>query len=378
MFWMDLRSEPVVLTVPELEDNRYYSVQLIDFYTHNFAYIGTRINSNAAGSYLLAGPGWNGEKPDGITEVLTSETDLIFAIIRTQLFDSDDLTRVAEIQSTYALEALSAYLGRDAPAQAQAIDFPDWKAGAEFSVAAFEYLDFALDLVGAHPDESELFASFAKIGIGTPDVFSTAALEPEILGALESAVQQSIGEMRALIDAMSSDPLMSAKIYGTRANLKETAAAIGQPNMYLPRATAALVGLYGNSGAEAVYPSYFVDKEGNQLNAADQNYEMKFAAGELPPAKAFWSLSMYDGETQLFIDNPLDRYLINSAMSGDFVFEDDGSLVIQIQKSPPGADREANWLPTPDGTFYLVLRLYLPEQRVLDGEWAPPALVKSH
>jgi len=87
---------------------------------------------------------------------------------------------------------------------------------------------------------------------------------------------------------------------------------------------------------------------------------------------------MYDGATQLFIDNPLDRYLVNSAMSGDFVFEDDGSLVIHVQKNPPGADREANWLPTPDGPFYLVLRLYLPEQRVLDGEWAAPALFKSH
>jgi len=378
MFWMDLRSEPVVLTVPELEDNRYYSVQLIDLYTHNFAYIGTRINSNAAGSYLLAGPGWNGEKPDGITEVLTSETDLIFAIIRTQLFDSDDLARVAEIQSTYALEALSAYLGQDAPAQAPAIDFPDWKDGAEFSVAAFEYLDFALDLLSTHPDESELFASFAKIGIGTPDRFGTATLDPELLGALESAVQQGVGEMRALIDETSFDPLMSAKIFGTREFLKEAAAAIGQPNMYLPRATAALVGIYGNSGAEAVYPTYFVDNEGNQLNAADHNYEMEFAAGELPPAKAFWSLSMYDGATQLFIDNPLDRYLVNSAMSGDFVFENDGSMVIHVQMDSPGADRETNWLPAPDGTFYLVLRLYLPEQRVLNGEWAPPTLLKSH
>ena len=378
MFWMDLRSEPVVLTVPELEDNRYYSVQLIDLYTHNFAYIGTRINSNAAGSYLLAGPDWNGEKPHGITEVLTSETDLIFAIIRTQLFDSDDLARVAEIQSDYALEPLSAYLGLDTPAQAPAIDFPDWKDGAEFSVGAFEYLDFALDLLSTHPDESELFASFAKIGIGTPDAFSTAALEPELLGALESAVQQSIGEMRALIDETSFDPLMSAKIFGTREFLKEAAPAFGLPDMYLPRATAALVGIYGNSGAEAVYPTYFVDHEGNQLNAADHNYEMKFAAGELPPAKAFWSLSMYDGATQLFIDNPLDRYLVNSAMNGDFLFEDNGSLVVHVQKSPPGADREANWLPAPDGIFYLVLRLYLPEQRVLDGEWAPPALLKSH
>ena len=378
MFWMDLRSEPLVLTVPELEDDRYYSVQLIDFYTHNFAYIGTRINNNAAGSYLLAGPRWSGDKPDGINAVLASETDLNFAIIRTQLFDSDDLERVAEIQSVYALQPLSDYLGQDAPAQAPAIDFPSWKDGAEFSVAAFGYLDFALDLVSTHPDEIDLVASFAKIGIGTTDALDTATLEPEISGAMESAVQQSVGEMRALIAEHSSDPLASAKSFGTRTFLNEAAKALGQPNIYLPRATAALVGLYGNSGAEAVYPAYFVDNEGSQLNATDHNYVMKFAAAELPPAKAFWSLSMYDGPTQLFIDNPLDRYLVNSAMIEDFVFKDDGSLVIHIQKGPPGVDREANWLPAPDGPFYLVLRLYLPEQRVLDGEWTPPELSQSH
>ena len=102
------------------------------------------------------------------------------------------------------------------------------------------------------------------------------------------------------------------------------------------------------------------------------------AAGELPRARAFWSLSMYDGPTQLFIDNPLDRYLVNSAMIEDFVFEDDGSLVIHVQKDPPGADREANWLPAPDGPYYVILRLYLPEQQVLDGEWAAPKLFKTH
>lgn len=374
MFWMDLRSEPQVLTVPEMENDRYYSVQLIDFYTHNFAYIGTRVNDNVAGSYLLAGPDWNGEKPDGIAEILASETDLIFAIIRTQLFNSDDLARVAEIQSSYALQPLSAYLGQDAPAVVPAIDFPSWKDGTEFSVAAFDYLDFALELISTHPDESELIANFAKIGIGTPEEFSTAKLEPERLGALQAAVQQSVGEIQAFIDAKSSDPIFSAQLFGTRAFLNEAAATMNQPNYYLLRTAAAVAGLYGNSGAEAVYPTYFVDDEGDPLNAAEHSYVMKFAANGLPPAKAFWSLSMYDGPTQLFIENPLDRYLVNSAMIEEFVFEDDGSLLISVQKGSPGADREANWLPAPDGPFYLALRLYLPEQRVLDGEWTAPAL----
>jgi hypothetical protein len=376
MFWMDLRSEPLVFAVPEMEDDRYYGVQLIDLYTHNYAYIGTRTNDNAAGSYLLAGADWVGEKPDGITEVVTSETDLIFAIIRTQLFDSDDLGRVAEIQSSYALQPLSAFLGRDAPAAAPAIEFPNWVNGAEFSVAAFSYLDFALDLLDTHADETELVENFAKIGIGTPGEFSATALEPEHLGAMENAVQQSIEEISAFIAANSSDPIFSARLFGTRDFLNEAAAAIGQPDIYLQRATGALAGLYGNSGAEAVYPAYFVDSAGDQLNAAEHDYVMTFAAGELPPAKAFWSLSMYDGPTQLFIDNPLDRYLVNSTMSEGFIFEEDGSLVIRVQKDSPGPEREANWLPAPDGAFYVILRLYLPEQAVLDGEWGAPALSK--
>jgi hypothetical protein len=378
MFWMDLRSEPLVLSVPELEKNRYYSVQLIDFYTHNFAYIGTRVNDNAAGSYLLAGSDWSGDKPDGITQILPSETDLIFAIIRTQLFDSDDLARVAEIQSNYALQPLSTYLGQDAPAAAPAIEFPIWTDGAEFSVAAFDYLDFALDLIKTHPDETEFVASFAKIGIGKMDAFSATALEPERIGALERAVTQGVRDMRAFIDEITaSDPLGSAKVFGTRDSLNEAAALMGQPNMYLPRGSAALIGLYGNSGEEAVYPGYLVDNEGNQLNAAEHNYVMKFTADGIPPAKAFWSLSLYDGPTQLFIENPLDRYLLNSAMMEGFVFEDDGSLLINVQKDSPGAEREANWSPAPDGLFYLALRLYLPEQRVLDGEWAAPTLSKT-
>ena len=377
MFWMDLRREPLVLSVPELEKDRYYSVQLIDLYTHNYAYIGTRLNDNATGSYLLTGPGWKGDKPDGITEILTSETDLVFAIIRTQLFNADDLERVAAIQRAYDLQPLSEYSGQDVPAQLSRIDFPQWIEGSEFSVAAFEYLDFALDLVNTHADESELLASFAKIGIGTPVTFRTDGMESDISAVLETAVQQGISEMRALIGLMSSDPLASAKSFGTRAFLNKASVTMDQPNLYLPRATAALVGLYGNSGEEAIYPAYFFDNEGDQPDAATHNYVMKFAAGELPPVKAFWSLSMYDGPTQLFIDNSLDRYLLNSAMTGSFIYEDDGSLLIYIQKDPPPNGLESNWLPAPDGPFYLVLRLYWPEQRVLDGGWTAPALRKS-
>ena len=103
---------------------------------------------------------------------------------------------------------------------------------------------------------------------------------------------------------------------------------------------------------------------------------MTFEAGELPPVSAFWSLTMYDGRTQLFIENPLDRYLLNSSMMDQFQREEDGSIVLHIQKDSPGSSREANWLPAPNGPFYMVLRLYGPEPAALDGEWTPPPAEK--
>ena len=116
---------------------------------------------------------------------------------------------------------------------------------------------------------------------------------------------------------------------------------------------------------------------GQPLDGAESAYTVTFAEGDLPPVDAFWSLTMYDGATQLFIENPLDRYLLNSTMMEQFRFEDDGSLVLYVQKDTPGPDRESNWLPAPDGPFYMVLRLYGPEQTALEGAWVPPPAEKS-
>jgi hypothetical protein len=377
MFWMDLRNEPLVLTVPEVEADRYYGAQLIDLYTHNFAYVGTRTNNNAAGNYLLAGPGWSGVKPAGISEVLISETDVIFSIIRTQLFGPDDLEQVVAVQAQYGLQPLSEFLGQSPPEPMPPLRVPAWVAGSEFTVAAFDYIDAALRLIEAHPDEADMLARFGELGLGASDTFNTSELDPAAVAALEAGMQEAIGDIRAFIDELSPDPLASARIFGTREFLKDAAADLGQPTFYLQRAVAAITGLYGNSGAEAVYPAYFVDSDGQPLNAGQDAYVITFAAGDLPPVKAFWSLSMYDGTTQLFIDNPIDRYLVDSSMMDSFVIADDGSLTIYVQKNPTGSELESNWLPAPEGPFYAVLRLYLPEESVLEGQWTPPKLVKA-
>jgi hypothetical protein len=93
--------------------------------------------------------------------------------------------------------------------------------------------------------------------------------------------------------------------------------------------------------------------------------------------KAFWSLTMYDGKTQLFIENPLDRYLLSSEMMEQFKLEEDGSLVLHIGKDSPGQDLESNWLPAPDGPFYMTMRLYGPEKSALEGRWTPPTAERN-
>ena len=379
MFWGDIRSEPLVLTVPEMGAERFYQVQLMDLFTHNFAYVSTIATGNQAGNYLIAGPNWQGEEPEGIAEVIHCEMGFLFSVIRTQLFDPEDLDRVKEIQDGYAFQPLSAFLGEEAPPPAASeIDFPVWKEGAQFDVGFFGIFDFMLSLVEPVPEERALFDRFAKIGLGTAEPFDIDSLSPEMAAALAAGVQEGFADIEAFVAGVGNDPLATAKIFGTRQFLRDSAKKnFDHDDHYLIRAAAAHTGLYGNSGIEAIYPTYYTDGGGLPLDASKHTYQITFPDGLLPPVKAFWSLTMYDGKTQLFIDNPLDRYLLNSAMIDQFKRERDGSIILHIRKDSPGEGKESNWLPAPGGPFYLVLRLYGPETEALEGLWTPPPAVRK-
>ncbi|MHC4265790.1 MAG: DUF1254 domain-containing protein [Planctomycetota bacterium] len=378
MFWADIRSEPAVISVPEMEPERFYHFQLIDLYTHNFGYIGTLTTGNKEGRFLVVGPDWESEKPKGIKEVIPCETDIFFVVVRTQLFNPEDIDSVKKIQDAYELQTLSKYLGEEAPSAAPEIDFPKWKEGEQFNAGAFMYIDFMMSLIEPIEEEKELMKRFAKIGLGTDEPFDMEAFSSEVQQALEEGVKEGFAEMEAFIASHSADPLVSAKIFGTRDFLQKSAEEnYNLPDFYMLRTVAAHMGLYGNSGAEAVYPVYLVDGEGQPLNASVDKYTMSFDKGQLPPVKSFWSLTIYDGRTQLFIHNPLDRYLLNSTMMEQFKKEADGSIVFYIQKDSPGEDKESNWLPAPDGPFYMVLRLYGPKADALEGIWTPPAAQKA-
>ena len=363
---LDLRTEPIVLTVPKIEDDRYFSIQLIDLYTHNFDYIGSRTTGNGGGDFLIAGPGWQGDTPDGITKVIRSETELVLAVYRTQLFNPGDLDNVKAIQAGYGVQPLSAFLGQPAPEPAPAIDFikPLTRDEINKSPKVFQQLNFILQFCPTHPSERDLMARFAKLDIGAGKTFDWNKFSPEIQAAIGQGIADAWADFAQLKERGDAGEVGSADIFGTREHLQ---------NNYLYRWAAGALGLWGNSEAEAIYPAYWLDADGQKLDGAHR-YTLRFAPGQLPPVNAFWSLTMYDVPDLMLVANPIDRYLVNSPMLNDFVRDDDGGITLYIQHDSPGEDLEPNWLPAPAGPFYMSLRLYWPKEEALDGSWELPPL----
>lgn len=363
----DLRAEPIVLTVPAVDDGRYYSLQFIDMYTFNFAYVGSRATGNEAHRFLLAGPNWNGETPAGIKEVIRSETDLNFILYRTQLFSPDDIDDVKTIQAGYKVEPLSVFLGEPERPAAPAIDFlkPIEAEEEKTSIAFFNQLNFILQFGPTNPAEAEIRERFAKIGIEPGKAFDAAALSPEMRKAIEDGMADAWAEFESYKkNEIDTGKVSSADGFGTRAFLD---------GRYLDRMASAVLGIYGNSKEEALYPAYFVDATGQPLAGSDR-YTIRFAPGELPPVNAFWSLTLYELPASLLYANPINRYLINSSMLPSLKNDADGGYTLYVQHDSPGASEESNWLPAPAGPFFLVMRLYWPKHEALDGAWTAPPL----
>jgi hypothetical protein len=363
--WMDLRAEPIVVTMPPIEKNRYYTGQMIDLYTFNFAYLGTRSYGNDGGVFMIAGPGWKGETPKGVKAVFKSETEFAYLLFRTQLFNSADLNNVKKIQAGFHAEPLSKFLNQPAPAAAPAVNWPQPTPDALTSHELFNYLNFMLQFAPTNASETEMMGRFAKLNIGAGKTFDWAGMSLEMQKAVNDGIGDAGLELGGLIKRINADEVSSSDLFGTREFLK---------NNYLYRYAGAKLGLYGNSGEEAIYLAYFVDANHQPLDASKTRYAITFPKDQLPPAKAFWSLTMYDGKTQLLVANPLKRYLLNSTMLKSFQYGSDGSLTLYVQKDSPGAGKEANWLPAPDGKFYAILRLYMPAPEVVNGTWKKPPM----
>jgi hypothetical protein len=374
ILWLDLRAEPMVLSVPAVERKRYYSVMLCDGNTFNFGYIGTRATGVEAGDYLVVGPDWKGETPAGIKKVFRSSTQFSMAAYRTQLFNPDDMRNVVKVQAGYKAQPLSSYLKKRAPA-APAVNFP--KINKELvKTGFFDYLEFALQFAPALPEEKAIRAKLASIGIGVGKKFAFKELSPEQQAAVISGVKA--GEEKVTAEIAGSGKNENGWRVGGLAG-GDRAAFNGD---WLKRAAVAQAGIYANDPVEAMYPLARTDSAGQPLDGSKHRYTLTFAANQFPPVNAFWSITMYDGKTQLLIENPINRYLINAPMVPGMKKNSDGSLTIYIQKDSPGADKEPNWLPAPNGPIYLVMRLYWPKESppsILPpgkGTWGPPGVEK--
>lgn len=366
---MDLRAEPLVLTVPTIEKDRYFSVQLIDAYTFNFAYIGSRATGNDGGSYLIAGPNWKGDLPKGVKKVIRSETDFVFAVYRTQLFNPGDIDNVKKVQAGYKAQTLSAFLGAAPPKAAPAIDFikPLSPAEEKTSPQFFNILNFVLQFCPTDPSETVLMARFAKIGVGAGKTMDASKFSPEMKTAIEQGMADAWADFAGFNKLFDEGKVTSGDVFGTREYLK---------NNYLYRMAAAVLGIYGNSKLEAMYPVYAVDEAKQKLSGANR-YTVRFAPDQLPPVHAFWSLTMYEMPQSLLVANPINRYLLNSPMLPQFKHDADGGLTLLIQNESPGKDKEGNWLPAPKGPFVMAMRLYWPKDEAVEGKWIHPPLQRA-
>jgi len=370
--WMDLRAEPIVLSVPAVEKGRYYAVQLEDGNTYNYGYIGSRATGTEAGDYMVVGPDWNGATPPGIKKVFRSTTQFSVAGYRTQLFGADDMPNVEKVQAGYKAQPLSVYLKQPVTVASAAIDFP--KVDKELvKKNFFEYLDFSLQFAPATPEEKEIRAKLARIGVGPGKTFDFKDLP--LTHKIEIGLGMKDGEEK--VDKYLAGGFKDINGWKVGSMFGDQTFFSGD---WLKRAAGAKGGIYGNDAAEAVYPMTKTLADGDVLDGSKHKYEITFPAGQLPPVNAFWSVTMYDGKTQLLIENPINRYLINSPMLPGMKKNADGSLTLYIQNKSPGADRESNWLPAPNGDIYLVMRLYWPKTEAPsilppgNGTWKPPAI----
>jgi hypothetical protein len=366
---LDLRAEPMVLSMPAVEQGRYYTAEVNDLYTFIAGYIGSRVTGNDAGDYMIAGPDWKGEKPPGIRAVIPCETQLAFVFYRTQLFRPEDIENVKKIQAGYKVQPLSRFLGKSVPPPAPPIDFmkPISAEAQRTSLEFFNELNFVLGFCPTHSSEQQLMARFARLNIGAGKIFDANALSPDIRKAIEDGRADAWQAMDDLSKRIAAGEVTSGDVLGTRESLK---------NNYLYRMHGTVAGIWGNVKEEAIYHGWYTDSAGQKLDGSKGRYRIRFAPGQLPPVNAFWSLTMYGMPSHLLVANPINRYLVNSPMLPDLKKDADGGLTIHVQHESPGKEKESNWLPAPDGPSVLVLRMYWPKPEALDGKWKEPPLEK--
>ncbi len=360
--WLDLRADPIVLSLPEFEKQRYVSLQLIDSYTYILGYVTPRTNGHSGGDFMVVGPAWQGVAPAGIKQVFRSPTELVLAFYRTQILGPGDLRRVHALQDEFKVRTLSAYLRKPAPAPAPALIpvAPLDVRQEPTSLRFFAVLNWMLQTLPALPDEAALRQRFERIGVKPGRAFEVQ--DPRVEAAMVQGMKAAMQDMAERSRTIRS----SAELFGSRDFLKDD---------YLTRAVAAMIGIYGNSADEYLGVGYQADSTGRPFDG-QHRYRIRFAPGGLPPVGAFWSITAYTADRFVYA-NALNRAKISSLALPELARDADGGITLYVQHQSPGADKESNWLPVPATPFGLTFRTYLPGEAIRQGRWQAPPVIRQ-
>jgi hypothetical protein len=366
MVWLDVSSEPWMFSIPDMGD-RFYIMPMLSGFNEVFFVAGSRATGGKAQKYVVTGPGWSGELPEGATQV-KSPTALVWILGRIYCTGtSEDYQAVHELQDQYSVIPLSAYGKPYTPPVGVLDEKFDMKTAVRKQVNAmsteefFGYLAKLLRTNPPKPEDAPIVARMAKIGI-----VPGQELDRSKLPVLGEKLDPKLAVLKMVEDMKAKKPVNGWLYWNSNAGSYGTD--------YDQRAMVTLIGPGLNHPQDAVYPFSEKDEHGEKYDGSSHRYVMHFDKGQMPPVKGFWSLTMYDPEF-FFVPNPINRY--NLSQRNTFVTNADGSVDLYLQADSPGADKDANWLPAPKGKFVPMLRLYWPTDTpptILDGTWKPPAI----
>jgi hypothetical protein len=365
--FLDLTNEPYVFSIPDVQ-NRYYIISILDAWSNVFQVLEKRAPGNLAQQYALVGPTWHGKIPPGI-KIIKSPTNIVWILGRIYCNgQTEDYAEVSKLQAQLSLIPLSFY-GKDYnPPKGIEDSSIDMKTPVREQVNQMDvvtYFNLLAKLMSVNPPlitDTLIVAKMAKIGITPGHEFNIhKKLDQSIISALQQVPQ--IAQEKIIKNAENFTTFVNGWFYSDKMGVYGTS--------YLKRAYAAMIGLGANRAQDAIYLVSETNSDGKLYDGASHNYIIHFTKGQIPPVNGFWSLTIYN-DRYLFVRNSLKRYSLHS--QDHFNYNQDGSLDLYIQKSSPGKEQNANWLPAPNGKFILILRLYWPKQAVFNGFWVPPAI----
>jgi hypothetical protein len=357
----------MIVSVPDTH-GRYYLLPMLDMWSDVFASPGWRTTGTAADDFAVVPLGWTGALPAGVVRI-DAPTPYVWIIGRTKTDGPSDYDAVHQIQAGYKITPLSQWGKTAEPVSVKIDPSTDMKTPPKVQVdtmPAAEYFAYAAELLKLHPPhvtDQPIIAQLKRIGIEPGKSFDIDKVDPAVKSGLESAPEDAQKLMTWKVATL-------ARVANGWSMNTDTMGVYG--NYYLKRAIVAQVGLGANLPEDAIYPLNLFDDAAKPLDGSNK-YTIHFDKADLPPVDAFWSITLYDKDG-FQVANSLNRFAVSSWMP--FKYNTDGSLDLYFQNESPGADKEANWLPAPAGSFNLTMRLYAPQSAALTGKWNPPAVTK--